>query len=229
MRKATVASDEIETTAAQIAAALEEEIALAYLAPRERLVEEELAERFGVKRHVIRQALVELDAMGVVVRQPNRGAAVKDFSAVEVEELWLVRTLVEGCAAKLIPLPVPAAMIHELKQIQNRHSAAVERQDLRKAFRANVQFHRVLFSACGNTLLVKTIEDLASKARAVRSYSILDPQLLANARTEHLQIIELLQTTERKVLVDLIKAHIQPAKVAYLRLTQHKRTQLVRT
>ena len=98
-------------SAAEIDTALEEEIALGHLAPRERLVEEELAERFHVKRHVIRQALVELDAMGIVVRQPNRGAAVKDFSVAEVEQLYLVRTLVESCAAKLIPMPQPAMAI----------------------------------------------------------------------------------------------------------------------
>ena len=103
--------------AADIAATLEEEIALGHLAPRERLVEEELAERFHVKRHVIRQALLDLDAMGIVVRQPNRGAAVKDFSASEVENLYLVRTLVETCAGKLIPMPAPPRLIEALLQI----------------------------------------------------------------------------------------------------------------
>jgi DNA-binding GntR family transcriptional regulator len=223
LRKAIAPSDQSELTAVEIGAALEEEIALGYLGPRERLVEEELVERFKVKRHVIRQALTELDAMGIVVRQPNRGAAVKDFSAVEVEELWLVRTLVEGQAARLIPLPAPAAVISELKLIHERHSAAVDRGDLRKVFRENLRFHKALFSACGNTVLVKVIEELAFKAHAVRSYTILDPSLLMSARKEHARIIELLQKTERKALVDILKTHIQPAKSAYLRLTNHKR------
>ena len=222
MRKAGVVKEDLDPTASQIAGALEEEIALGYLRPRERLVEEELAERFSVKRHVVRQALSELDAMGVIVRQPNRGAAVRDFSAVEVEELWLVRTLVEGCAAKLIPLPAPAALIEKLQSIQAKHSAAVERGDLRRVFRENVRFHRALFSACGNGVLMELIEDLAFKAHAVRSYAILDPQLLASARDEHLRIIGLLRGTDRKVFVDLLKGHIQPAKSAYLRVTKHR-------
>ena len=117
-------------SAADVAASLEEDIALGHLAPRERLVEEELAVRFKVKRHVIRQALIELDSMGIVVRQPNRGAAVKDFSAAEVEQLYLVRTLLETCAGKLIPLPAPSALIKELQSIHERHCAAVARGDL---------------------------------------------------------------------------------------------------
>jgi DNA-binding GntR family transcriptional regulator len=216
-----------ELTASQIAAAIEEEIALGYLRPRERLVEEELADRFSVKRHFIRQALAELDAIGVVVRQPNRGAAVKDFSATEVEDLWAVRTLVEGFAAKLIRLPVPAQVLADLKAIHAKHSAAAEKGDLRNVFRENVKFHKTLFSACGNPVLEQLIEDLAFKAQAVRGYGIIDPALLANSRREHVRIIELLQKTERTALVNLIKAHIQPSKEAYLRLTSHTRVPLV--
>jgi DNA-binding GntR family transcriptional regulator len=215
-------------TAAQIAAALEEEIALGYLRPRERLVEEELAERFNVKRHFIRQALAELDTMGVVVRQPNRGATVKDFSAAEVEDLWAVRTVVEGFAAKLIRLPVQAEVLADLKAIHAKHIAAAERGDLRNVFRENVRFHKTLFSACGNPVLQQLIEGLAFKAHAVRGYAIIDPALLATARKEHARIIELLQKTERNALINLIKEHIQPAKEAYLRMTSHKRAPVIR-
>jgi DNA-binding GntR family transcriptional regulator len=216
-----------DMTASQIAAALEDDIALGYLRPRERLVEEELADRFNVKRHFIRQALAELDAMGIVVRQPNRGAAVKDFSAAEVEDLWAVRTLVEGFAAKLIRLPAPAEVVADLKAIHAKHGAAAEKGDLRQVFRENVKFHKALYSACGNPVLEQLIEDLACKAHAVRGYGIIDPTLLETSRKEHARIIELLQKTERNALINLIKAHIQPSKEAYLRLTSHKRMPMI--
>lgn len=202
--------------AADITATLEEEIALGHLAPRERLVEEELAERFHVKRHVIRQALLDLDAMGIVVRQPNRGAAVKDFSAAEVEQLYLVRTLVETCAGRLIPLPAPPPLIDELQQIHRRHCAAGERGDLHRVFRENLKFHRTLFAACGNQALTEVIEQLHFKTHAIRSYSVGDPKILASARAEHERMIELLRTTNRDEFVELLGRHIQPAKTAYL-------------
>src|ERR1700754_4246523 len=82
-----------------IVRALEEEIALGRLGPRERLVEEELAERFDVKRHIARQALADLETMGIVVRQPHRGATVRDYGVAEIEQLYMVRALVEGTAA----------------------------------------------------------------------------------------------------------------------------------
>jgi DNA-binding GntR family transcriptional regulator len=215
-------SDAGSTGAAEIANALEEEIALGHLAPRERLVEEELAERFRVKRHVIRQALVELDAMGIVVRQPNRGAAVKDFSVAEVEQLYLVRTLVESCAARLIPMPAPASLINELRGIHKRHCAAVERGDLRRVFRENIKFHKALFAACGNAPLTEVIEQLQFKTHAIRSYSVGNPQILASVCVEHARMIELLQESRRDEFVELLGQHIQPAKNAYLQQSRHK-------
>lgn len=208
--------------AAGIAATLEEDIALGLLAPRERLLEEDLAERFQVKRHVIRQALLDLDSMGIVVRQPNRGAAVKDFSATEVEQLYLVRTLLETCAGKLIPLPAPRSLIEQLQVINQRHCAAVARGDLRRVFRENLQFHKTLFAACGNSALTEVIEQLQFKTHAIRSYSIGNPRLLATVCDQHQRMIDLLQGIERDEFVELLGKHIQPAKQAYLELSRHK-------
>jgi DNA-binding GntR family transcriptional regulator len=200
---------------------LEEEIALGQLAPRERLIEEELAERFRVKRHVIRQALADLEMMGIVVRQPNRGAAVRYYGADEVEQLYLVRALVERRAAELISLPAEPDVISALQKIQDRHSAAAEKGDLRTVFRQNLQFHRTFFAICGNLPLVEVIEQMALKTHAIRSYSIGDPALLAVVRKQHQRMIDLLGTKDRKALIAVISEHICPAKDNYLRLARH--------
>lgn len=205
----------------EIVRALEEEIALGQLAPRERLVEEELAERFDVKRHVARQALADLETMGLVVRQPNRGAAVRDYGTAEIEQLYMVRELVEGRAAELIPLPAPATLIDELNAIHARHCTAVEQGDLRRVFRENLLFHKTFFAACGNVPLVEVIENLAMKAHAIRSYSIGNPELLTRVRNEHAEMIALLKGSDRGRLVALVLQHIQPAKHAYLQLARH--------
>jgi DNA-binding GntR family transcriptional regulator len=206
---------------AEVVGTLEEEIALGQIGPRERLIEEELAQRFEIKRHVARQALVELETMGIVLRQPNRGAAVRDYSSAEVEELYVVRTLVETCAAGLVTLPAPPAVVRLLSAIHERHCAAVKRGDLRRVFRENLLFHKTFFAACGNASLVEVIEHLAMKAHAIRSYSIGNPDLLALVCSEHALMIKLLKGNDRKRLVALVGQHIQPAKNAYLQLGRH--------
>lgn len=202
---------------------LEEEIALGQLAPRERLVEEEIAERFGVKRHVVRQALTDLETMGIIVRHPNRGAAVRDYGSQEVEQLYVVRTLIERRAAELMPLPVDGAVVEGLQKIQDLHAAAAEKGDLRTVFRQNLAFHRTFFAICGNGPLVDVIEQMALKTHAIRSYSIGDPVLLKIVREQHQRMIDLLSTQDRQSLVDVVVQHLQPAKDAYLRLARHMR------
>jgi DNA-binding GntR family transcriptional regulator len=203
-----------------VAARLEEEIALGLLRPRERLVEDDLMTRFGVKRHIIRQALVDLEAMGIVTRQPNKGAAVRDFRPQEVRELYEVRELVERRAAELIPLPGDAAFVAALRDIHQRYSEAVNSGVLRTVFRENLRFHRAMFAACGNTALVEVIEQFAQRTHAIRSYTIGDSVLLERVCAEHSAMIEAIEKGERTKLVDLVTSHIQPAKTAYLRFVR---------
>jgi DNA-binding GntR family transcriptional regulator len=206
----------------EIVAMLEEEIALGKIGPRERLVEEELAARFDVKRHVARQALADLESMGLVVRQPHRGAAVRDYGVAEIEQLYTARQLVECYAAGLIALPAPAPLIEALEAIHARHRAAVAQGDLRRVFRENLLFHKTFFAACGNVPLVEVIEMLAMKTHAIRSFSIGDPDLLAAVCREHAEMIALVQGENRERLVELVGQHLQPAKNAYLKLARHK-------
>lgn len=202
--------------AAEIVRCLEEEIAFGDLRPRERLVEEELVGRFGAKRHVVRQALIDLEIMGVVQRLPNKGAKVRDFSHKEVEDIYLVRELLERRAVELLQLPAPIKVISELTRIHATHLAAVKRRDLRTVFRQNLLFHRTFFAACAVPPLVEVIEQFAMKAHAIRSYTISHPNLLKQVCNDHAQMIELMRGSDRGKLIELVNAHIQPAKQAYL-------------
>jgi DNA-binding GntR family transcriptional regulator len=197
---------------------LEEEIVLGRLRPRERLLEEDLAREFDTKRHVVRAALAELEGMGIVVRQPNRGAMVRDFAAEEVEQIYDVREVLERYAAQIIPLPADPELLARLREIHTRHGHAVDAGEPRTVFRANLEFHRVFFGACGNPYLAEQIDQLAARAHAIRFLSITDDSLLDRARREHGQMIEFLEAGAREKLVELVGEHIRPSKEAYLNL-----------
>jgi len=205
---------------ADIVAHLEEEIALGLLRPRERLVEDDLLARFGVKRHVVRQVLAELELMGMVTRRPNRGATVRDFTTVEVEQIYFVRELLERAAVEVMPLPLAPEIVSVLEDIHVRHCAAVRAGRLREVFRLNLQFHQVFFEACGNGPLTEAIAQFAFKAHAIKSYTIGDPRLLARVCGEHAQLIKLTRGTDRRALLKLVAEHKQPAKVAYIEVSR---------
>jgi DNA-binding GntR family transcriptional regulator len=195
---------------------LEEDIIFGRLKPRERLVEDALMQRLGAKRHVVRHSLTELERLGIVVRQHNKGSAVRDFEPSEVEAIYDVRAILQRHAAKRVPLPAPKPLIDKLKAIHKRHAKAVDKGDLPTVYRLNNDFHDTIFSACGNPYLVETISEYAWLVHAIRSYRIADPKLLRQARDEHAMMIEALEAGDRKTLVTLCVNHIRPSKQAYL-------------
>lgn len=199
-----------------VAARLEEDIVLGWLLPRERLVEEELAERLDVKRHVVREALAELERVGLVERIPNRGAVVKWLDPVAVRQIYSVREALETLAAQQIPLPADPAVLASLRALQQVHAEAVEAGDARAAFRANMRFHETLFGACGNPPLVELIQGLAQKVHGARSITAASPNHLALARDEHAAMVEALAAGDRDRLVALCRRHIGPSRDAYI-------------
>jgi DNA-binding GntR family transcriptional regulator len=199
-----------------VAAKLEEEIVLGWLLPRERLVEEELAERLAVKRHVVREALADLERVGLVERIPNRGAVVKLLDPLEVRQIYSVREALETLAAEQIPLPASGSVVEQLRALQQQHAAAVESADARAAFRANMVFHETLFGACGNPHLVELIQGLAQKVHGARSITAASPEHLQLARDEHAAMVEALAAGDRDRLVALCRQHLGPSRDAYI-------------
>jgi len=202
---------------ADVIGALEEDIIFGRLKPRERLIEEGLARRFAVKRHVIREALAELEDHGLVAKERNKGCMVRDFAIRDVEQIYEMRELLQERAARRIRLPADALLVNRLTEIHRAHVAAISAGDLRRVFHLNNEFHDALFAACDNPYLTESIAQYAYLAHAIRSYRIADPVLLRQAAEEHAQMIAALDRGDRAELVRLCVEHINPAKEAYLR------------
>ncbi|MBL6929432.1 MAG: GntR family transcriptional regulator [Rhodospirillales bacterium] len=195
---------------------LEEDIVFGRLRPRERLVEEDLVGRFGVKRHVVRQALIQLEQVGIVIRQRGKGARVCEFTPTEVAQLYAVRELLESEAARMIPLPAEKGLIRALTAIHKSHGKAVAAGELRAIYRSNIRYHEILFEACGNPYLVEAIGQLAMKANLIRFYVGRDPSMFAGSRDEHGEIIEALKAGDREKLVKICVDHLRPSPKAYI-------------
>ena len=208
------------TILSELVRSLESDILYGRLRPRERLIEDSLIRRFDAKRHVVRQALATLEHMGVVVRMPNRGAAVRDFSAEEVEEISELRETLHRGAVQRMRLPAISEVINELKALQRRHDKAVAAKCPRLIDAANEAFHERLFRACGNRHLSDAIAHYAYLSRAMRLYPMVDTELLAVLSEEHWAMIEAIRKGDRKTLLRLVANHIQHSKRIYLATRQ---------
>jgi DNA-binding GntR family transcriptional regulator len=200
----------------QVVASLQEDIVLGRLAPGARLVEEELAERLRTKRHVLRQAFVELERFGLIERRRNRGATVRRLTLADVEQIYAVREILERAAAAEMPLPPGKAALGAIVAAQQRHDAAVEAGDAKAVFHANFEFHNALFAACGNPYLAAAIDDFRRKTHVVWSYAIVKPEYFRNAQREHKAMLKAIRDGDRRKLIELCAHHLDISRNAYV-------------
>lgn len=200
---------------------IEEDIVFRVYHPRERLIEDDLMQRFEAKRHVVRQALAELERSGFVQRKPNSGAQVRALGARETTELYAVREILETSCARLIQLPVETERLAAIEKIQRGHAAAIKANDVRAVFRANLAFHAAIFRLCDNTALVEAIADFARRTHPARLTTLVTAQYLEQARGEHEEILRALREGDRARLVALCTRHLKPSRDAYVRSIEH--------
>jgi DNA-binding GntR family transcriptional regulator len=205
-----------------IATGLEEDIVLGRRHPRERLIEQDLCDRFNTHRGDVRLALFELEKKGIVQRIPNRGAMVRDLTPKEVTEIYAVREEVEVMAVRILPLPVAASDLAKLDKFQKEHSAAIDNDDMLTVFYTNLRFHQTLFGLCGNACLIETIKQLEQKVYGIRFYANAFPEALDRARRDHVEMVEALRVSRRDDLIELTRRHLKPSPQAYIRAYERR-------
>ena len=147
------------TTPDLIAETLREEILRGSVAPGQALRQEELAERFGVSRLPVRDALLRLEAQGLVHVYPNRGAFVISLSADEVREIYEMRLLLEG---DIIERAVPRMTSDDRRRIDAAHAEATRTAGGPEWMDGDWRFHRALYEPAARPRQLATIENLRS-------------------------------------------------------------------
>ena len=203
------------TAAPTLVERIEQDIMFGRLRPRERLVEDDLIERTGATRHAVRQALIDLEARHLVVRIPNRGALVRDWTRAEIAEICQMRDWLHERAVRSIALPAPAPWLRELQRLQAAHAKAVDRGEPMAVHRANSAFHDALFGACGNRYLMQTIQDYAQMSLGYRCHLMTRLDLAREARDEHRQMVDAIRRADGERLVALCVGHTRSARQVY--------------
>ncbi|HEU0221334.1 MAG TPA: GntR family transcriptional regulator [Paracoccaceae bacterium] len=184
--------------------------------PRERLIEDEVIAATGATRHAVRRAFDELARLGLVVRQPNRGVQVRDYTREEIEDLYEIRECLEVTAAERYPLPAPAELLGSLADIAARHEAASREQRFAELFALNNQFHEMLYRAAGNRQLAEAIRHYTFATHPIRTRAFPNEDLRAVAVRDHWQMIASIREGDRAGLAATIREHIRRPKDYYL-------------
>jgi DNA-binding GntR family transcriptional regulator len=203
---------------ADLAKLLGDDIIFGRLAPGTRLIEDNLIARFGVTRHFVRQAFVELERTGIVVREKNKGVAVRSLTPREVSQIYEVRELLQRQAALRIPLPAPAAVIEQLERLHEEYRQHLHARNFHGLHEANDAFHLAMFAASGNKYLVESIKHYMWLSLPVRSKKTADYEHATASERDHYMIIQLLKGTDSWALAQLCVDHLQAAKTSYMQV-----------
>lgn len=207
----------VQSTADVIAQALREAILRGDLEGGQPLRQEELAEQFGVSRIPIREALQQLDADGLVVFAPNRGATVSLLSRTEVQEIYDIRVGLETTAIRLaMPYLTPAI----LEQAANILTAIDQTAEVAKWSELNWAFHSTLYAPANRPRLLALIKMMHDNvSRYLRIYlSLMNFQ--SRSQEEHRLILAACQEQDIQAATQILTQHLEGASerlVAYLR------------
>lgn len=199
----------------ELAAELENDIIFGVYAPGSRIVEDRVMERYGAKRHIVRAAFATLEGRRLLVRHPNRGVEVVEFTPDDVDGLYDVRLILETAAAERTPLPCPREITDEMRDIAGRHSEAVRRKDFRSVFALNKEFHEVQYACCGNPMLTDLIRQHALAAQPIRVVKYEDRDHMATVVEQHFAIIDAMESGSNEVYVAATRAHLPASATAY--------------
>ena len=189
------------------------------LAPGERLREEELTRQIGVSRTPVREALRRLESDGYTIVEPNRGASVPVYSKRDVDEIYGLRALLEGHAARRAATRITKEQIAELERINAamKQEASVDTRSndseahMRRS-QLNQDFHNIILDASDNNRLLGIVRQLAQVALSVRTFARFDPADEARA-IDHLdELIRALKTGHPDWAEATMRSHIHNAR-----------------
>lgn len=184
----------------------------------QRLVTQELAERFGVSHTPVREALIALSGIGIIDLLPNRGAVVRPVTARDVREVCQVRRALEGEATRSACGRIDLAELHslaaEFRRLMTPTSLNVA-EFIRQARVVDSRLHDLIADSCGNAFLAKEIGRLKILFRAFRDVAWErdearnDWQRLAEEAHEHLAIVEALLAGDGRAAAKAMARHIR--------------------
>ena len=196
-----------------------EELRQGRIGPGDRLREAELAERFGLSRTPIREALRQLETDGLVVHLPRVGAAVRRLDYAEVMELYEMRAVLEGTAARLAARAASDLEIAELDTLNTEMTAA--EGDAEQLARLNRQFHLTLLDAAKNRFLVKAMGAISRTLTILGPSTLTETARVDEAAEEHARLIAAIRARDGDAAEQAMRAHIERAHLFRLRQLRH--------
>jgi DNA-binding GntR family transcriptional regulator len=194
-----------ENAAARVASELRSEILQGDLAPGSRLSQQSTAERFGVSRIPVRDAIQILVGEGLVQPSSNATAVVTGMSIGELQELYELREAIEPLATQIA---VPNVGRAELLLMRKQLQIMAEHADTRTWLAANTEFHAAIYRRAGRPRMIELVERLR---REIDRYMYVHIEVVGQTEhlvDEHLSILNAVESRDAALAARLTREHL---------------------
>lgn len=195
-------SDTKKPSSRQIFEALSARISCWEIPSGTRLTEEGLSTEFGVSRSPVREALRLLEQAGHVERAPTRGYAVRALDLNRINEIYMVRTVLEELSVELAAAAVDTAAFESLR-VRTAAACSAGGDELRETF------HEELAQLGGNAELLEILSQIDAKIYAVRRLDSMVADRTTAAQHEHLELLDLLKRGAVEDARQAMREHIR--------------------
>jgi DNA-binding GntR family transcriptional regulator len=190
---------------------LADEITSGHLKPGEEIDEQAVAERFGVSRTPVREALRDLAALGLVEIEPRRGVRVATLTADRLGEMFEVMAETEAMCARLATYRMTAVERLALQALHHKSLEAVERGDVDRYDEYNRDFHSAFYRGTHNTFLTDHVTALRLRLAPFRRAQFRSKQRLAQSHEEHDTLVRQVLRGDGDEVARLMRAHMLTA------------------
>jgi DNA-binding GntR family transcriptional regulator len=182
------------------------------LAPGQRLKEEELARELGMSRTPVREALLILQSDGLVESAPRRGATVRAYAVDDLDDLYQLRAVLEGHAARRAATRISAADVRRLEDSCARFERLRAADDLQDLVKENLFFHNVILDAAESARLRGLARKVIQVPLVYKSYYWYSVEQKLISQHYHRQLTRALATGDSERAEMIMKEHVLEAR-----------------
>jgi DNA-binding GntR family transcriptional regulator len=182
------------------------------LEPGHRLKEEELARELGISRTPVREALLFLQAEGLVESAPNRGATVRSYEPEEIEDMYDLRALLEGHAARRSAMRISQAEVRRLHESNERFALLEVGDDVTELIAENLVFHNAILEAAGSERLGQMVRKVIELPLVYKSFYWYSPEQKHMSGHYHEQLAIALEARDAERAELVMKEHVFEAR-----------------
>jgi DNA-binding GntR family transcriptional regulator len=192
------------------------------LAPGMRLTERELTKMMGVSRTVVREALRQLESEGLIALIPNKGPVVRALTLAEAKDLYSIRAVLEGLAARLFVENASEAQKKQLARALEVVADAYEKGDAQQVLDTKNRFYDVLFEGAGSETLSTMLSTLHARIWRWRALGLSHPRRSAQRSKESIRglraVLAAINKHDAGAAEALTRAEAQRAAAEVIRL-----------